>query len=283
MAEIKHSRIREGLPYPLGATWTGKGTNFAVFSGYATKVEVCLFDAQAQSEIERIELPEYTDEIWHGYLPDIAPGTPYGFRVHGPYAPEEGHRFNPNKLLLDPYARAHFGDLQWNPAVFGYQMESMDDLTFDQRDSAPFVPKCVVVDPNFDWTEETRRRRTVAWDRTIFYEMHVRGFTMLHPAVAEHQRGTFAGLTTREIVDYIKSLGVTSVQLMPVHTFVDDSHLLEKGLRNYWGYNSIGYFAPDPRYASDRAQSLREFKEMVARFHDAGLEVILDVVYNHTA
>jgi glycogen operon protein len=283
MAEIKLSRVKEGLPYPMGATWTGKGTNFAVFSTAATKVEVCLFDAQAQTEIERIELPEYTDEIWHGYLPDVSPGTPYGFRVHGPYAPLEGHRFNPNKLLLDPYARAHFGDLRWDPAIFGYRMESMDDLTFDERDSAPFVPKCVVVDPNFDWKEEITRRRRVPWDRTIFYEMHVRGFTMLHPAVAEHQRGTFAGLTTQAVAEYIKSLGVTSVELLPVHTFVDDSHLLEKGLRNYWGYNSIGYFAPDPRYASDRAQSLREFKEMVARLHDAGLEVILDVVYNHTA
>jgi glycogen operon protein len=283
MAEIKLSRIKEGLPYPLGATWTGKGTNFAVFSTAATKVEICLFDAQAQTEIERIELPEYTDEIWHGYLPDVAPGTPYGFRVHGPYAPVEGHRFNPHKLLLDPYARAHFGDLRWDPAIFGYQMESMDDLTFDERDSAPFVPKCVVVDPNFDWKEETARRRTVPWDRTIFYETHVRGFTMRHPAVAEHQRGTFAGLSTQAVVEHIKSLGVTSIELLPVHAFVDDSYLLEKGLRNYWGYNSIGYFAPDPRYASDRAQSLREFKEMVARLHDAGLEVILDVVYNHTA
>ena len=283
MSESKLSRIKEGLPYPLGATWTGKGTNFAVFSAHATKVEVCIFDQAAQTEVERIDLPEYTDEIWHGYLSDIGPGTPYGFRVHGPYDPEEGHRFNPNKLLLDPYARAHFGDLTWDPAIFGYRMESMDDLTFDERDSAPFVPKCVVVDPNFDWREETRRRRTVHWDRTIFYEMHVRGFTKLHPAVAEHQRGTFAGLAHTQVIDYIKALGVTSVELLPVHTFVDDSYLLDKGLRNYWGYNSIGYFAPDPRYASDRAQSLREFKEMVARFHDAGLEVILDVVYNHTA
>jgi glycogen operon protein len=277
------SRIKEGLPYPLGATWDGKGTNFAVFSAHATKVEVCVFDSQAQTELERIELPEYTDEIWHGYLPDIGPGTPYGFRVHGPYAPQDGHRFNPSKLLLDPYARAHFGDLHWDPALFGYRMESLDDLTFDERDSAPFVPKCVVVDPNFDWREEIEHRKSVPWDRTIFYETHVRGYTKLHPAVAEHQRGTFAGLTQREVVEYIKSLGVTSVELLPVHTFVDDSYLLEKGLRNFWGYNSIGYFAPDPRYASDRAQSLREFKEMVARLHDAGLEVILDVVYNHTA
>jgi glycogen operon protein len=283
MAEINLSRIREGLPYPLGATWNQKGTNFAVFSAYATKIEVCIFDAQAKSEVERIELPEYTDEIWHGYLPDIGPGTPYGFRVHGPYEPEAGHRFNPNKLLLDPYARAHFGDLTWNPAIFGYQMESVDDLTFDERDSAPFVPKCVVVDPNFNWHEETRRRRAVPWDRTIFYEMHVRGFTKLHPAVPEHQRGTFAGLAVPQVIEYIKSLGISAMELLPVHAFVDDSYLLDKGLRNYWGYNSVGYFAPDPRYASDRAQSLREFKEMVARIHDAGLEVILDVVYNHTA
>jgi isoamylase len=276
------SRLKEGLPYPLGATWDGKGTNFAVFSANATKIEVCLFGDKGERERERIELPEYTDEVWHGYVPEIHPGAIYGYRVHGPYQPDSGHRFNPNKLLLDPYARGHFGDLTWNPAVFGYRMESGDDTTFDERDSAPFVPKCVVVDPAFEWNGEPVRR-PVPWDRTIVYETHVRGFTKLHPAVPEALRGTYAGLGTKEIVEYIKSLGVTSVELLPIHTFINDSQLLDKGLTNYWGYNSIGFFAPDPRYAHEREQTLREFKEMVARFHEAGLEVILDVVYNHTA
>jgi isoamylase len=246
-------------------------------------VELCVFDAPGNRELERIVLPEYTNEIWHGYVPDLAPATVYGYRVHGPYEPTEGHRFNPNKLLLDPYARAHTGELKWDPACFGYTIgPGKDDLAFDDRDSAPFVPKCVVVDPNFDWHGEPNRQ-PVPWDHTIIYETHVRGYTMRHPQVAEHQRGTFAGLGTQQVIDYIKSIGVTSVELLPVHTFINDSQLLERGLRNYWGYNSIGFFAPDPRYASDRANSLREFKEMVARFHDAGLEVILDVVFNHTA
>ena len=276
------TRIKEGLPYPRGATWDGKGTNFSLFSANATKVEICVFDASGQRELERIELPEYTDQIFHGYLPDIHPGTFYGYRVDGPYQPDAGHRFNANKLLLDPYARAHAGELKWNPALFGYQMESTDDLTFDERDSAPFMPKCVVVDPNFDWKGEPGRQ-TVPWDRTIVYEMHVKGFTQLHPAVDQRLRGRYAGLGTKEVVDYIRSLGVTSVELLPIHTFVNDSLLVDKGLVNYWGYNTIGFFAPDPRYAADVPNSLREFKEMVARFHDAGLEVILDVVYNHTA
>ena len=273
--------FKEGLPHPLGAAWDGSGTNFALFSANATKVEVCLFDHDGR-ESGRVALPEYTNQIWHGYLPDIGPGQYYGYRVHGPYEPQNGHRFNPNKLLLDPYARAHAGALEWNPAVFGYNVESTDDLTFDERDSAPFMPKCVVVDPNFDWRGDPGRQ-PIAWDRTIIYETHVKGFTKLHPAVPDHLRGTYAGLGTMEVLDYIKSLGVTSVELLPVHTFIDDSQLLEKSLRNYWGYNSIGFFAPDPRYAADVANSLREFKEMVARFHDVGLEVVLDVVYNHTA
>jgi glycogen operon protein len=275
-------RVSEGSPFPRGATWDGKGVNFSLFSANATRVEVCLFDGAGEHELKRIQLPEYTNEIWHGYVPDIGPSTVYGFRVHGPYEPAAGHRFNPHKLLLDPYARAHTGELTWNPACFGYTIESKDDLTFDERDSAPFVPKCVVVDPNFDWHGEPNRR-PVPWDHTVFYETHVAGYTKRHPQVAEQQRGTFAGLGSETVVAYIKSLGVTSIELMPVHTFVSESHLTERGLTNYWGYNSIGFFAPDPRYASDRANTLREFKEMVARFHDAGLEVILDVVYNHTA
>jgi isoamylase len=272
----------EGLPHPRGATWDGQGTNFAIFSAHATKVELCLFDAWGEREVERIVLPEYTDEVWHGYVPDVGPATFYGYRIHGPYEPEAGHRFNPNKLLLDPYARAHAGELRWDPAVFGYRVESGDDRIFDERDSAPFVPKSVVVDPNFDWQGEPGRR-FVPWDDTIIYELHARGFTKRHPRVAEALRGTYAGLGSRQVIDYVKSLGVTSVELLPIHTFVNDSQLLEKGLVNYWGYNTIGFFAPDPRYAADVPNSLREFKEMVARFHDAGLEVILDVVYNHTA
>ena len=228
-------------------------------------------------------MPEYTNQIWHGFLTNVTPGTIYGYRVHGPYAPEAGHRFNPNKLLLDPYACAHFGSLEWNPAVFGYVMESGDDTTFDERDSAPFMPKCTVVDPDFTWQGERPGRKPIPWDETIIYEMHVKGFTKLNPTVPEELRGTYAGLGCKDVVKYIKSLGVTSVELLPIHTFIDDSQLLEKGLRNYWGYNTIGFFAPDPRYAAKREDSLLEFKEMVAKLHDGGLEVILDVVYNHTA
>ena len=284
LTEPHTTPIREGLPHPRGATWDGKGTNFALFSAHATKVEVCIFDENGEQELERIELPEYTNQIWHGYLPDIRPGTVYGYRVHGPYEPEAGHRFNPNKLLLDSYAVAHRGELKWDPAVFGYKMESGDDTTFDERDSAPFMPKCVVVDPNFDWHGQSVLSEVrVAFDDTIIYELHVKGFTKLFPGMPEHLRGTYAGLGEEAVVKYIKQLGVTSIELLPVHFFINDSHLLENGLTNYWGYNTIGFFSPDTRYAADRRHPLREFKEMVARFHDAGIEVIMDVVYNHTA
>ena len=283
MNEIKNPIVKEGLPFPRGASWDGAGVNFALFSANATKVEVCLFDQKGETEIQRVELPEYTDEIWHGYVPDIGPGTLYGYRVHGPYAPEQGHRFNPNKLLLDPYACAHFGELKWDDALFGYTIGSeAGDLSFDERDSAPFMPKCVIVDPGFEWIEKTTRHQ-VPWHRTIIYEAHVRGYTKLHPSVPENERGTFAGLSHPKVVEYIKSLGVTSVELLPVHNFVSEKLLLDKGLTNYWGYNSIGFMAPHPSYAADPRHSMREFKEMIARFHDAGLEVILDVVYNHTA
>ncbi len=276
-------RVREGLPHPIGATWDGKGVNFSLFSAHATKVEVCLFDHAGETETDRIALPEYTDQIFHGWIEGIGPGQPYGYRVHGPYAPKEGHRFNPNKLLLDPYARGHTGELKWDPACYGYTIGADgDDLTFDERDSAKFMPKCVIVDPGFDWHGEPNRH-PVPWDQTIFYETHVKGFTKLHPAVPEKHRGTYAGLGHKEVIRHIKDLGVTSVELLPIHSFINDAHLLENGLTNFWGYNTIGFFAPDPRYASEREQTLREFKEMVARFHDAGLEVILDVVYNHTA
>jgi glycogen operon protein len=280
-AAIRRTRIREGLPHPSGATWDGLGVNFALFSAHASKVELCLFTSDGSKEIERIELPEYTDEVWHGYLPDARPGTIYGYRVHGPYEPDAGHRFNANKLLLDPYAKAIVDDLQWHPALFGYQLETGDDATFDDRDSAPFMPKCRVIDPAFTWGDD-RRPRT-PWARTIVYETHVRGCTKRHEQIPEELRGTFRGLVEPEVLQHIKDLGVTAVELLPVHTFVNDSHLLEKGLTNYWGYNTAGFFAPARRYASVPEFAFSEFKEMVARLHDAGLEVILDVVYNHTA
>ncbi|HEV7716042.1 MAG TPA: glycogen debranching protein GlgX, partial [Steroidobacteraceae bacterium] len=283
MRDVELTPAREGVPFACGAIWDGGGTNFAVFSAHATRMELCLFDATGEKDERRIELPEFTNQMWHGYMPDVGPGTVYGYRAYGPHEPEAGHRFNPNKLLLDPCARAHIGTLKWDPACFGYTIGAEgDDLSFDTRDSAPFMPKSVVVDPNFDW-RGSARARFIPWERTVIYETHLRGFTKLHPNVPEHLRGTYPGMATQEVIDYVKSLGVTAVELLPVHTFLNDNHLLEKGLVNYWGYNSIGFFAPDPRYAADRANSLREFKEMVARFHDAGLEVILDVVYNHTA
>ena len=274
------SVIREGLPFPLGASWDGQGINFALFSANATKVELCLFDATGEVELQRIELPEYTDEIFHGYLPDAGPGLIYGYRVHGPYEPQNGHRFNPNKLLIDPYAKQLVGELKWSEALFGYTIGHPDaDLSFDERDSAPFVPKCKVIDEAHDWGGDQPVK--VPWDKTLVYETHVRGISMRHPAVAKYVRGTFAGLMTDEVVQHIRELGVSSVELLPIHAFVNDQHLLEKGMTNYWGYNSIAFVAPDPRYlASGR---IDEFKDMVARLHQDGLEVLLDVVYNHTA
>ena len=273
-------RIREGLPFPLGATWDGLGVNFALFSANATKVELCLFDSTGEVELERIELPEYTDETFHGYLPDAHPGQVYGYRVYGPYEPENGHRFNHHKLLIDPYAKQLVGELKWSEALFGYTIGHPDaDLSFDERDSAPFVPKCKVIDPAHTWGHD--HRVTVPWERTIFYEAHVRGISMRHPAVPDEVRGTFSGLMVEEVIEHITDLGVTSIELLPVHAFVNDQHLLQKGMTNYWGYNSIAFFAPDPRYLA--SGKIAEFKEMVAHLHNAGLEVILDVVYNHTA
>ncbi len=274
------SRIREGLPFPLGATWDGLGVNFALFSANATKVELCLFDAAGEVELERIELPEYTDETFHGYLPDAHPGQVYGYRVYGPYDPENGHRFNHHKLLIDPYAKQLVGELKWSEALFGYTIGHPDaDLSFDERDSAPFVPKCKVIDPAHTWGHD--HRISVPWDRTVFYETHVRGISMRHPAVPEAVRGTFAGLMVDDVIKHIRNLGVTSIELLPIHAFVNDQHLLQKGMTNYWGYNTLSFFAPDPRYLA--SGKIAEFKEMVAHLHEAGLEVILDVVYNHTA
>ncbi len=276
---------KEGSPLPLGATWDGNGTNFSLFSENATRVELCLFDEEGAHETARIALPEFTDGIWHGYVEGLQPNTVYGYRVEGPYKPNEGHRFNANKLLLDPYATEHIGELRWAPEIFGYVMESGDDTTFDTRDSAAFVPKCVVTDPEFPWSDARPKPQQcrVPWDDTILYELHAKGYTRLHPALPEKLRGTYAGLGEAVVVDYIKSLGVTSIELLPIHTFFDESHLHELQLTNYWGYNSIGFFSPDPRYAADPKEPLREFKRMVSCYHKACLEVILDVVYNHTA
>ena len=279
---VRQRLLQEGSPHPRGALWDGRGTNFTLFSANATKVELCLFDSRGKRETERVVLPEYTDQIFHGYLPEVKPGQLYGFRVHGPYAPEAGHRFNPNKLLIDPYARAHVGQLIWDPAVFGYTMETGDDLTFDERDSAAFMPKCIVADMHKPGIGERPKPRSY-WSNSIFYETHVRGFTKRHPAVSEELRGTYAGLATPEVIQHIKDLGVTAVELLPVHTFVTDKFLVDKGLTNFWGYNTIGFFAPHPEYAADPHNSVQEFKDMVASYHAAGLEVILDVVFNHTA
>ena len=271
--------VRPGRPYPLGASWDGHGVNFALFSAHAERVELCLFDATGQKETGRIPLPEYTDEVWHGYLPDVQPGQLYGYRVHGPYEPSAGHRFNPNKLLLDPYAKALFGTIKWSDAHYGYRVgTAREDLSFDRRDNARSMPKCRVVDNAFTWGQE--RRPNVPWSDTIIYEAHARGFTMRHPGVPPQARGTFAGLSTPAVIAHLKALGITAVELLPVHAFTDDRHLVGQGLHNYWGYNSIGFFAPEPRYLATGVVS--EFKTMVARLHDAGIEVILDVVYNHT-
>lgn len=279
MAKFKQ-RVWPGQPYPLGATWDGSGTNFALFSAHAERVELCLFDAEGKREIERIALPEYTHEIWHGYLPDVRAGQLYGFRVYGPYAPEQGHRFNPNKLLIDPYARALHGELVWDDALFGYVVGHEDeDLSFDERDSAPFIPKCEVIDSAYTWGVNPQPNRS--WHETIIYEMHVRGFTMKHPEVSPSDRGTFGGLASPSIVQYLRDLGITAVELLPVHAFVHDRRLVNQGLKNFWGYNSIGFFAPHPEYLGKGG--VNEFKTFVQVMHDAGIEVILDVVYNHTA
>ncbi|MDM0015656.1 glycogen debranching protein GlgX [Variovorax sp. J22P168] len=269
----------EGVAHPLGATFTGEGVNFAVFSAHATRVDVCLYDDAGTTEIGCFTLPEYTDEVWHGFMPGLRPGARYGLRVHGPYEPLKGHRFNPNKLLLDPYAKAHMGELRWGPEIFGYTVGHPDaDLSFDERDSAPFMPKCVVVDSRFEWQQTDAVR--VPWNRTVFYETHVRGHTMKHPEVPEQFRGTFAGLARDEVIGPIRDLGVTSVELLPVQMFLNQPFLTEKGLTNYWGYDTIGFFALDPRYMD--GPHIEEFKHMVDRFHAHGLEVIMDVVYNHT-
>jgi len=282
---MQQMRVWPGYPYPLGATWTGVGVNFAIFSAHASRVELCLFDSpEATKETARVVLPEQTDEVWHGFLPDARPNQLYGYRVHGPYDPAVGHRFNPNKVVMDPYAKAVARTVRWADEMFGYRVGHADqDLAFDDRDSAPFAPLAAVVDPAFTWGDD-RPPRT-PWHNTVIYEMHVRGFTMRHPAIEEALRGTYEALTREPVLDHLTRLGVTAVELMPVHHRTSDRSLEERGLTNYWGYNTVGYFAPERRFAASRAPvgAVREFKRMVRALHGAGLEVILDVVYNHTA
>lgn len=274
--------IWPGQPYPLGATWDGVSVNFALFSENATAVELCLFDDNEQ-ETARLRVCEQTDHVWHISLPGVKPGQLYGYRVHGPYEPQAGHRFNPSKLLLDPYAKAINGDMRWSGALFGYTLGAAEgDLTFDERDSGAGMPKSVVIDSSFDWAGD--KPPHIPWHGTLIYELHTKGFTMRHPEVPEALRGTYAGLAHPAVIEYLKQLGITAVELLPIHQFVRDKHLLDQGLTNYWGYNSIGFFAPDCGYSANgcKGEQVAEFKQMVKALHAAGIEVILDVVYNHT-
>ena len=272
--------LTAGLPYPLGATWDGLGINFAVFSAHAERIDLCLFDSSGRREVAQLALPEFTDEIWHGYLPNARAGLIYGYRAHGPYQPQAGHRFNPHKLLFDPYARRISGSLRWTDALFGFRVASQRaDLSFDRRDSAPGMIKAVVADDGFNWGDD--RPPNIPWSETVIYEAHLRGLTMLRDDIRHNERGTFAALADERVIDHLRRLGITAVELMPIHAFVQDRHLLQKGLRNYWGYNPIGFFAIEPRYLSDG--SINEMRVAIRRLHAAGIEVILDIVYNHTA
>ena len=274
-------KIKPGTPYPLGATWDGQGVNFALFSENATKVELCLFDSpEAKKESSKIVMPEQTDLVWHAYLPDVRPGQLYGYRVHGPYDPANGHRFNHNKVLLDPYAKTIGREIIWDDSLFGYKVGGEEeDFAFDDRDSAAFAPLARVVDPSFDWGDD--RRPYTAWHKTVIYEVHPKGFTKKNSQVPAHERGTYAGVASDASIAHLKKLGITAVELLPIHYHLDDRHLLEKDLVNYWGYNTLGFLAVDSHYGTENPVS--EFKAMVKALHHAGMEVILDVVYNHTA
>jgi isoamylase len=278
-------KIYPGKPYPLGATWDGKGVNFALFAENATGVELCLFNDEGNGQTEeRIHVAERTHQVWHCYVPDISPGQLFGYRVMGDYDPASGHRFNANKLLIDPYAKALSGIVDWHDSLFGYELGHPDeDMSFSETDSAPFAPKSVVVNNDFDWEGDQPPR--TPYHQSVIYEMHVKGFTQQHPDIPDEIRGTYAAIGHPVVIKYLTELGITAVELMPVHQFVADRHLVEKGLTNYWGYNTIGFFAPDIRYAGkvDNGTQVQEFKEMVKALHKAGIEVILDVVYNHTA
>lgn len=273
-----------GLPYPLGATWDGEGVNFALYAENATSVELCLFDEPKDAkEKDCVRLADRNNHVWHVYLPGIKPGQLYGYRIDGPFEPQEGHRFNRNKVVIDPYAKAIAGTISWHDSLFGYEMGHPEqDLSFSDADSAPFIPKSVVIDGQFDW--ENDKPLKTPYHESIIYETHVKGFTQLHPDIPEELRGTYRGMAHPAAIQYLKDLGITAVELMPVHHFITDKHLLDRGLSNYWGYNTIGFFAPDVRYTSSGVcgEQVHEFKEMVKALHKAGIEVILDVVYNHT-
>ncbi len=281
------STLESGLPFPMGATWDGAGANFALFSENAEMVELCLFDPTGQHEIARHVLPDRTNFVWHGYLPDVHPGLLYGYRVHGPYAPEQGHRFNANKLLVDPYARGLFGRLINHDANYSYELTSpAEDLSFDARDNACYIPKCILTDPTPP--SENGPPLHTSWSDTIIYELHVAGATRLNPGVEKGLRGTFSGLTSDAFLRHLQDLGVSAVELLPTFPFADEAHLVDKGLTNYWGYSPYTFFSPEPRYLSgakgkvDVTGGMAEFRAMVQRFHDVGIEVILDVVYNHS-
>jgi isoamylase len=281
---LKNMTVYPGHPYPLGSTFDGNGINFALYADNAIGVELCLFENNEDGkESAKIQLAERTHQIWHAYLPGLTPGQLYGYRVHGPFEPMNGHRFNPNKLLIDPYAKAIAGTIEWHDSLFGYKLGHPDaDLSFSESDSAPYVPKSVVIDPNFDW--EGDRSPKISYHKTVIYETHVKGFTKLHPEIPEQIRGTYSALAHPVTIKYLKDLGITAIELMPVHHFIIDRHLAERDLSNYWGYNSIGFFAPDIRYSGSTVKGgqVAEFKNMVKQLHRAGIEVILDVVYNHT-
>jgi len=278
-------RVWPGRPYPLGATWDGMGVNFALFSEYAQKVELCLFDSpDSTREGQRVVLGQYTDQVWHAYLPDIRPGQVYGYRVHGPYRPELGLRFNPNKVLVDPYAKSIVRQTRWKETMFGYmQGPGQEEGGYDPRDNAAYAPLCVVIDPSFVWGDDTHPR--IPWSETVIYEAHVKGLTALHPGVPKELRGTFSGVACEEVIQHLHKLGVTSLELMPVHQHEDEPFLVQRGLTNYWGYSTLSFFAPDLRFTSTSGcmDPVREFKMMVRALHAAGIEVILDVVYNHSA
>ncbi|WP_428329376.1 glycogen debranching protein GlgX [Mucilaginibacter sp.] len=277
-------KVYPGKPYPLGATWDGEGVNFALYADNATGVELCLFSSEDdKTEQQKITLSERSHEVWHAYLPGLKPGQLYGYRVDGPFEPENGHRFNRNKLLIDPYAKSIAGVIEWNDALYAYEIGSeAEDLSFSETDSAPYIPKSVVIDQNFDWGDD--KRLNIPYHQSIIYEAHVKGFTQLCADIPEEMRGKYCGIGHPATIEYLKKLGVTAIELMPVHQFISDNNLAEKGLSNYWGYNSIGFFAPDVRYAGNGVlgEQVQEFKEMVKELHKAGIEVILDVVYNHT-
>jgi glycogen operon protein len=276
--------VYPGSPFPLGATWDGKGVNFAIYAENATGAELCLFETKEDKrESAKIRIEERTHHVWHVYIPGLKPGQLYGYRMHGPYEPQNGHRFNPNKFLIDPYAKAISGSLQWHDSLFGYELGHPDaELSFSNMDSAPFMPRSVVIDPTFNWKGD--KFPLIPYHKTIIYEVHLKGFTKLHSQIPEKVRGTYSALAHPAVISYLKGLGITAVELMPVHYFISDRHLEESGRKNYWGYNTIGFFAPDVRYASNgtSGEQVFEFKNMVKKLHKAGIEVILDVVYNHT-